>query len=390
MRVQLHYLAARCFLEPGQLMGDLPRIAQLPAIVVQGRRDLVCPPVTAYTLAQAWPAARLWMVEEAGHSAMHPGAARSAGAGHGGLQGRSAPAVMSLRVRLNLIITALIALFTLVTGKIVVDDMRNSIREEIEAGTRVTMQLLTAVLYESDLARQRTGREHVLLPFLENLGRVRAHEIALLRRRGSAGLSLAAPGLQGRTCRAGLVHPRGRARTARSRAEDAARAAFVITPDPSRAILDAWDDLSRLAWLLVGFLLVLNLAVFFLLGRSLRPVRTILSGLSQMEQGRYHVRLPAFALPEFDSIGQTFNRMADALEESHAENQRLALVTKQSSDAIMIHDLRGQHLVLEPGRGAPVRLSGGRDRGPLGAPAHAARPGSRAGREPGDDPGAAR
>jgi proline iminopeptidase len=72
VRVQLHYLAARCFLEPGQLMRDLPRIAQLPAVVVQGRRDLVCPPVTAYTLAQAWPAARLWMVEEAGHSAMHP------------------------------------------------------------------------------------------------------------------------------------------------------------------------------------------------------------------------------------------------------------------------------------------------------------------------------
>ena len=39
---------------------------------MQGRRDLVCPPGTAYTLAQLWPAARLWMVEEAGHSAMHP------------------------------------------------------------------------------------------------------------------------------------------------------------------------------------------------------------------------------------------------------------------------------------------------------------------------------
>ena len=64
---------------------------------------------------------------------------------------------MSLRVRLNLIITALIVLFTLVTGKIIVDDMRNSIREEIEAGTRVTLQLLNTVLYESDLARQRTG-----------------------------------------------------------------------------------------------------------------------------------------------------------------------------------------------------------------------------------------
>ena len=53
------------------------------------------------------------------------------------------------------------------------------------------------------------------------------------------------------------------------------------------------------------------------------------------------MRLPAFPLPEFDAIGHTFNRMADALEESHAENRRLALVAKQSSDAIMIHDLQG-------------------------------------------------
>jgi proline iminopeptidase len=72
VRVQLHYLSRECFLAPGTLMAHLPRIAHLPATLVQGRRDLVCPPGTAYTLAQAWPAARLSMVEEAGHSAMHP------------------------------------------------------------------------------------------------------------------------------------------------------------------------------------------------------------------------------------------------------------------------------------------------------------------------------
>jgi proline iminopeptidase len=72
VRVQLHYLSHDCFLAPGRLLADLPRIAHLPAILVQGRRDLVCPPCTAYTLARGWPAARLCMVEEAGHSAMHP------------------------------------------------------------------------------------------------------------------------------------------------------------------------------------------------------------------------------------------------------------------------------------------------------------------------------
>ena len=72
VRVQLHYLSHECFLAPGQILGELFRIAQLPATLVQGRRDLVCPPGTAYTLAKAWPAGRLSIVEDAGHSAMHP------------------------------------------------------------------------------------------------------------------------------------------------------------------------------------------------------------------------------------------------------------------------------------------------------------------------------
>ena len=87
--------------------------------------------------------------------------------------------------------------------------------------------------------------------------------------------------------------------------------------------------------------MLVNVVVFWLLGRALRPVKPILRGLSEMERGRLDTRLPGFSLPEFDSISHTFNRMADALEESHAENTRLALVAKQSSDAIMIHDLTG-------------------------------------------------
>jgi proline iminopeptidase len=71
-RVQLHYLAHGCFLQPGQLLRGMPAMAHLPGIVVQGRRDLVCPPATAYTLARAWPCAQLRIVEEAGHSALHP------------------------------------------------------------------------------------------------------------------------------------------------------------------------------------------------------------------------------------------------------------------------------------------------------------------------------
>jgi proline iminopeptidase len=72
VRVQLHYLAHDCFLAPGDLLGGMAGLHPLPAILVQGRRDLVCPPVTAYTLAGDWPRAQLRMVEDGGHSALHP------------------------------------------------------------------------------------------------------------------------------------------------------------------------------------------------------------------------------------------------------------------------------------------------------------------------------
>ena len=77
VRIQLHYLVNSCFLAPGQLLSGLERLRGLPAILVQGRRDLACPPSAAYTVAQQWPEARLHMLEEAGHSSMHPAMARA-------------------------------------------------------------------------------------------------------------------------------------------------------------------------------------------------------------------------------------------------------------------------------------------------------------------------
>jgi proline iminopeptidase len=77
VRVQLHYLVHSCFLEREQLLNGLHGIASIPAILVQGRRDLVCPPITAYTVAQHWPGAELRIIEDGGHSAMHPGMAQA-------------------------------------------------------------------------------------------------------------------------------------------------------------------------------------------------------------------------------------------------------------------------------------------------------------------------
>jgi proline iminopeptidase len=76
-RIQLHYLVHDCFLEPGELASGLGRLAGVPALIVQGRLDLVCPPRAAYELARRLPRAELRLVERGGHSATVPEIARA-------------------------------------------------------------------------------------------------------------------------------------------------------------------------------------------------------------------------------------------------------------------------------------------------------------------------
>ena len=76
-RIEAHYFAHDLFLPPGGLLAGMHRIGHLPAEIVQGRYDMVCPARTAFELAAAWPNARLTVVPDAGHSALEPGVRRA-------------------------------------------------------------------------------------------------------------------------------------------------------------------------------------------------------------------------------------------------------------------------------------------------------------------------
>ncbi|WP_089155577.1 prolyl aminopeptidase [Micromonospora sp. NBS 11-29] len=75
-RILSHYAVHGGFLTDGQLLDGVDRIRHLPAVIVNGRYDLCCPPVSAYDLARRWPEAELRIVPDAGHSAAEPGIAR--------------------------------------------------------------------------------------------------------------------------------------------------------------------------------------------------------------------------------------------------------------------------------------------------------------------------
>lgn len=76
-RLESHYMANLGFLTEDQLVRDVGRIAHLPAVIVQGRYDVICPPLSAYRLHQAWPGARLRMIPDAGHGALEAGISKA-------------------------------------------------------------------------------------------------------------------------------------------------------------------------------------------------------------------------------------------------------------------------------------------------------------------------
>ena len=76
-RLEAHYFLHGGFLAPGQLLRDIGQIAHLPGVIVQGRYDVICPPLAAHRLHNVWPQARLRMIGDAGHAAFEPGIARA-------------------------------------------------------------------------------------------------------------------------------------------------------------------------------------------------------------------------------------------------------------------------------------------------------------------------
>ena len=248
---------------------------------------------------------------------------------------------MSLRFRVNLAISLIGVIFVAAVTYILIDYKRRSINEEIDAGTRVTIQLLEAVSLNPATFQQGADPMAGLVQYLRSVGRVRANEVRLFDANDHL-LYESPPSAykQGRDAPAWfsrLVAPG----TPEVRLELPA-GSMLVTPDYSRSVLDAWDELTSYGLLIIAFFLILNYAVFHMLGRSLAPLRGILAAMSEMERGKLGSRLPDYSLPEFNAISQTFNRMAASLEDALSQNARLALIARQSSDAIMIRDLDGR------------------------------------------------
>jgi proline iminopeptidase len=72
-RIEAHYFTHDIFMPENALLDNVERLRHIPAVIVQGRYDAVCPIVTADDLHRAWPEADYIVVADSGHSAWEPG-----------------------------------------------------------------------------------------------------------------------------------------------------------------------------------------------------------------------------------------------------------------------------------------------------------------------------
>jgi two-component system sensor histidine kinase UhpB len=225
---------------------------------------------------------------------------------------------MRLRTRLNLVVAGLSATFLIVLIAAEVQSARASVREEIEAANRVASQLLgqLASIYSN------VGGPDLVLQFLTQIGRVRANEVSLVSPAGAvlyrSPQATYKAGRQAPDWFAGLLAPQVTKITFPLRGG----VLLVIEAQPSRAVLDAWDDILRLAAIGAAMFIIVNGLAFWSVARALQPFPVIADGLERIQRGDLSFRLPALAGHEASTIGTAFNRMAQAVEDKvHAERQ---------------------------------------------------------------------
>lgn len=266
---------------------------------------------------------------------------------------------MSLRFNINLLITIVMVLFLLAFVAFEIDASRRSIEAEMAGTTLVTVQMLRNVI-RNDEARNGDASPQALVTFLQQTGRIRAHDV---RVEGAGGTELYASPPS--PYKAGRVAPHWFTNLIAPPLLPIELQAGVgkvfIVPDASRPVLDAWDELLRLFWLSFALFALVNLAVFWFASRALHPINDIVNGLLRMGLGEFDTRLPRFKLRELAVISDTFNGMAKAVQESFAvkqqaektasalkENRELTqLIQRHTEDerrnlALELHDELGQ------------------------------------------------
>ena len=244
---------------------------------------------------------------------------------------------MSLRLRLNLLITAIMVLFLIGMSFVLVKSSKKAIEEGVESSHRVTLQLLDTFI-TSSVDNPDWGYTHeVIQPFLQELGQVRSNIISLYDLNNH--LLYRTPDSTYRndiSPPSWFVNFMAPPKEINSRMIRYGR--LIIQSSPSGSIREAWYHTSNFLLISLFIFVIINLIIYWLMGRWFASISILIHGIENFGKGKFKTRLPNFSISDFQLIAKNFNKMGGSIENFTSENRRLALISQQIADAVMILD----------------------------------------------------
>ena len=221
---------------------------------------------------------------------------------------------MSLKIRLNIMITCLLIIMMAIGAWFMLQNARENVRAEIASTTSLTLHLLDREIFS--LSAKLVGVPDSTPFDLATLNHIRHLRIEFFDVSGRL--------LE--TNQVGIKHAQTNVSPkwfidimTTTNLQETHRDVFfagrligqlIVTPDPMYEIVETWDDTKDILALIFIFFIAVTSVVYMAIDSALKPVSRILSALTDLEQGKLETRLPHFDLPELSSIALKFNNMA--------------------------------------------------------------------------------